>query len=148
MADNAMLLETGPGGPGLGGKRGGAAGWRAPLVRLFPEALRPGLDAIPGCRPRRRTVYVAVQVAVVGLGAGALLLRYAGIPAWDGIYAEDNGVFLDDALIRPWHLFVPYSGYLELGPRVIGQIVASFLPIVDASVAYAIAGALIGGGGG
>src|ERR1700723_413919 len=135
MADNAMLLETGPGGPGLGGKRRtSAAGWRGRLAGLFPEAV------VPGRRPRRRTVYVAVQVFAVCVGAGALLLRYAGIPAWDGTYAEDNGVFLDDALIRPWHLFVPYNGYLELGPRVTGQLIASFLPIVDASVAYAATG--------
>lgn len=138
-----MLLESGSGGPRLGGKRG-AAGWRERLVRLFPAAIRPRPDPVADGRPRRRTVYVAVQVAVVGLGAGALLLRYAGIPAWDGIYAEDNGVFLDDALIRPWHLLVPYSGYLQLGPRVIGQLIASFLPLADASVAYAATGALIG----
>jgi hypothetical protein len=139
MADNAMLLETGPRGPGLGGKiRDGAGGWRERLAGLFPEAI------MPARRPRRPAVHAAVQVAVVCLGAGALLLRYAGIPAWDGTYAEDNGVFLDDALIRPWHLMVPYSGYLEFGPRVIGQFIASFLPLADASVAYAAIGALIG----
>src|ERR1700722_2707860 len=136
MADNAMLLETGPGGPGLGGKRRKSGG--GGLAGLFPEAV------VPGRRPRRGTVYVAVQVFAVCVGAGALLLRYAAIPAWDGTYAEDNGVFLDDALIRPWHLFVPYNGYLELGPRVTGQLIASFLPIVDASAAYAATGALIG----
>ena len=80
---------------------------------------------------------------MVCAATGALLLRVAGVPAWDGTYAEDNGVFLVDGLVRPWHLLVPYSGYLELGPRVIGQFVASFLPIVDASAAYAITGALI-----
>ena len=77
-------------------------------------------------------------------GAVILLLRVGGVPAWDGTYAEDNGVFLVDGLVRPWHLLVPYSGYLELGPRIIGQFVASFLPLVDASAAYAVAGALIG----
>ncbi|MGH3207645.1 MAG: hypothetical protein ACRDNO_07775, partial [Trebonia sp.] len=35
-----------------------------------------------------------------------------------------------------------------LGPRVIGQFIASFLPIVDASAAYAITGALIGAAAG
>jgi hypothetical protein len=39
---------------------------------------------------------------------------------------------------------VPYSGYLELGPRLIGQLIASFLPLAGASAAYAVAGALIG----
>ena len=159
MADNAMLLEAGPRGPRLGGKRrDGAGNWRERLAALFPEAAvseaRVSTATVseakgtPSRRPRRRAVGVAVQVAVVCAAAAVLLLRVAGIPAWDGTYAEDNGVFLVDALVRPWHLLVPYSGYLELGPRVIGQIVASFLPIVDASVAYAITGALIGGAAG
>jgi hypothetical protein len=82
------------------------------------------------------------------VAAAVLLLRVAGIPAWDGTYAEDNGVFFVDGLVRPWHLLVPYSGYLELGPRVIGQSIASFLPIVDASAAYAVTGALIGAAAG
>jgi hypothetical protein len=146
MADNAMLLEAGPRGPRLGGKRrDGAGNWRERLAALFPEAAVSTATVsvakgAPSRRPRRRAVGVAVQVAVVCAAAAVLLLRVAGIPAWDGTYAEDNGVFLVDALVRPWHLLVPYSGYLELGPRVIGQIVASFLPIVDASVAYAITG--------
>ena len=139
MADNAVLLETGPHGPGLGWKRrGGTGGWRERLAALFPEAAVPGAGGAASWRPRRRTVSVAVQVAVVCASAVALLLRVAGVPAWDGTYAEDNGVFLADGLVRPWHLLVPYGGYLELGPRIIGQIVASFLPIADASAAYAI----------
>lgn len=157
MADNATLLEAGPGGPGLGGGRwGSAGGWRAGLATLFPEEPEsavpegPDLAADPetvgtvGWRPRRRTVSVAVQVSVVCAAAAVLLLRVGGVPAWDSTYAEDNGVFLVDGLVRPWHLFIPYSGYLELGPRVIGQFVASFVPIVDASDLYAITGALIG----
>src|SRR5579871_3861098 len=124
-----MLLATGPSDPGLGGKRGGGTvGWRARLAVLFPQAIAPGPGPgpgpgpLPGYRPQRRTVYISLQIVAVCLGAGVLLLRYAGIPAWDGTYAEDKGVFLDDALIRPWHLLVPYSGYLQFGPRVIGQL--------------------------
>ena len=144
MADNAALLEAGPRGPRTGGKRRGGAGeWSERLAALFPQAAGPGAGGAPGRRPGRRWVGVAIQAAVVCAAAGLLLLRVAGIPAWDGTYAEDNGVFLVDGLVRPWHLFVPYSGYLELGPRIIGQLIASFLPIVDASAAYAITGALI-----
>jgi hypothetical protein len=131
MADNAMLLEAGSRGPRLGGKRGdGGRKWRERLAALFPEAdvSKSGVTVASGpeagdapCRRLwRRTVSVAVQVAVVCAAAGALLLRVAGVPAWDGTYAEDNGVFLVDGLVRPWHLLVPYGGYLELGPRVIG----------------------------
>jgi len=103
----------------------------------------PGAGDAASRPPGRRAVSLAVQVAVVCAGAVALLLRVGGVPAWDVTYAEDNGVFLVDGLVRPWHLLIPYSGYLELGPRVIGQFVASFLPIVDASAAYAVTGALI-----
>jgi hypothetical protein len=143
MADNATLLETGPRDPGLGGKRR-AGEWRERLAALFPVAPAPEETAAVGPRPRRRAVSVAVQAAAVCVGAAALLLRVGGIPAWNVTYAEDNGVFLVDGLVRPWHLLVPYSGYLELGPRIIGQLIASFLPIVDASAAYAVTGALIG----
>lgn len=139
MADNATLLETGSPGPGLGGKRrDGAREWRERLALIFPE----------GASGTATPVRVAVQFALVCAGAAALLLRVGGIPAWDVTYAEDNGVFLVDGLVRPWHLLVPYSGYLELGPRLIGQVIASFLPIADASAAYAVTGALIGAASG
>ncbi|MGH3187804.1 MAG: hypothetical protein ACRDOL_11180, partial [Streptosporangiaceae bacterium] len=75
-------------------------------------------------------------------GAAVLLPRIAGVPSWDSLYAEDQGVFLFDALARPWQLFVPYGGYEELVPRLIGQLV-SYLPLVDAAVPYALAGAVI-----
>jgi hypothetical protein len=87
---------------------------------------------------------VAIQAAVLCVAAIALLLRIPKIPAWDSIYAEDNGIFLVGGLTHPWHLFAPYAGYEELGPRLIGQLVASFLPLVYASDGYAVAGALIG----
>lgn len=141
MADNAALLETGARGPDLGGKRrDGARRLRERLILLFPETVTPA--------DRPRAAGIAVQLALVFAGAATLLLRVGGIPAWDVTYAEDNGVFLVDGLVRPWHLLVPYSGYLELGPRLIGQVIASFLPLVDASAAYAVTGALIGAASG
>ncbi len=45
------------------------------------------------------------------VGTVVLLPRIAGVPAWDSIYAEDQGVYLFDALAHPWHLIVPYGGY-------------------------------------
>ena len=53
-------------------------------------------------------------------------------------------MFLVGALQHPWHLLVPYAGYEELGSRLIGQLVASFLPLAYASDGFAVAGALIG----
>ncbi|MDQ2816064.1 MAG: hypothetical protein M3Z75_30540 [Actinomycetota bacterium] len=115
---------------------------RAALVALFPETPEHGT---PQPKPGhgdgvRRAAYVAIQVAAVCAGTVVLLLRLAGVPAWDSVYAEDYGVYLVDALAHPWHLIVPYGGYEELVPRLIGQLV-SYLPLVDVSVPYALAGA-------
>jgi hypothetical protein len=79
-------------------------------------------------------------VAAVCVGTVVLLLRIAGVPAWDSVYAEDQGVFLFDALAHPWHLIVPFGGYEELVPRLVGQLV-SYLPLADVAVPFALAGA-------
>jgi hypothetical protein len=119
---------------------------RAALGVLFPEAPepRPVPESGPGHAdaarsPGRRAVYVAIEVAAVCTGAAVLLPRIAGIPSWDSVYAEDQGVFLFDALARPWHLLVPFGGYEQLMPRLVGQLV-SYLPLADAAVPYALAG--------
>ena len=95
---------------------------RAALVVLFPETPERGTpqpQPEPGhadaARPGgRRAVYVAIEVAAVCTGAAVLLPRIAGVPSWDSVYAEDQGVFLFDALARPWHLLVPFGGYEQL----------------------------------
>jgi hypothetical protein len=79
-------------------------------------------------------------MAAVCIGTVVLLLRIAGVPAWDSVYAEDQGVWLVDALAHPWHLLVPFGGYEEFVPRLVGQLV-SYLPLVDVAVPYALAGA-------
>jgi hypothetical protein len=79
-------------------------------------------------------------VAAVCAGIVVLLLRIGGIPSWDSVYAEDQGVFLVDGLAHPWHLLVPFAGYEQLMPRLLGQLVAE-LPLPDAAVAFAVAGA-------
>jgi hypothetical protein len=120
---------------------------REALGVLFPEAPQPQLapESEPGYADAarsggRRAVYVAIQVAAVCIGTVVLLLRIAGVPAWDSVYAEDEGEWLVDALAHPWHLIVPFGGYEEFMPRLIGQLV-SYLPLVDVAVAYALAGA-------
>ncbi len=50
-----------------------------------------------------------------------------GVPAWDSLYAEDQDVNLFDALARPWHLLVPYGGYGEFVPRLVGQLISATL---------------------
>jgi hypothetical protein len=79
-------------------------------------------------------------VAAVCAGAVVLLLRIAGVPAWDSVYAEDQGVFLFDALAHPWRLLVPFGGYEELIPRLAGQLI-SYLPLADVAVPFALTGA-------
>ena len=123
-------------------------GVRAALVVLFPETPERGTP-----RPRsgpghadaarsagRRAVYVAIQVGAVCIGAVVLLLRIPRIPAWDSLYAEDQGVYLFDALAHPWRLLVPFGGYEELVPRLVGQLI-SYLPLADVAVPFALAGA-------
>jgi hypothetical protein len=125
---------------------GRVRGARAALLVLFPETPGRGPPR-PGPGPAdaagsggRRAVWVAIQVAAVCIGTAVLLLRIARVPAWDSLYAEDQGVFLFDALAHPWHLLVPFGGYEQLVPRLIGQLV-SYLPLADAAVPFALAGA-------
>ena len=128
-----------PGQAGSGAYPPSAAGdgGRTVLADLFPAPAEPA--------PRTglvRWALVLVQVAVVALGALAMLARVGGRPAWDSVWAEDPGVYLPGALAHPWHLLQSYAGYLQLIPRLIGQV-AALLPIRHASVAFAAGGALV-----
>ncbi len=74
-----------------------------------------------------------------------MLARIGGRPAWEAVYAEDPGIYLPWALGHPWHLLESYAGYLQLVPRLIGQV-AALVPIRDASVPFAVGGALVAAG--
>lgn len=113
---------------------------RAALDPLFP--VTPDDEPPRTSRPRRRVLSVAIQIAAVCVAAGLLLLRVTGVPAWNCVYAEDWGVFLIYAWQHPWHLFVPYNGYEQLVPRILGQF-ASMLPVQDVAAFYAVSGTLI-----
>ena len=107
------------------------------LPELFPEPPQP--QAASSGR-----VVVRAFLSAIALAAGAvvLLLRIAGRSPVTTIWAEDRTVFLVQALAGPGHLFASYAGYLQLLPRIIGQLVA-FLPLPDAAAAFAISGAVI-----
>jgi hypothetical protein len=107
------------------------------LTELFPEP--PQRQAAASARIARR-----VLLSVIALVAGAvlLLLRIAEPSPLTTIWAEDRTVFLEQALASPRNLFASYAGYLQLLPRLIAQFV-SFLPLRDASAAFAISGAVI-----
>jgi hypothetical protein len=115
-------------------------GARAVLGDLFPAPAEPAARA-----HLARWALLLVQVAVVALGAVVMLARMGNRPAWESVWAEDPGIYLPGALVHPWHLLQPYGGYLQLVPRLIGQI-AALLPIRHAAVAFAVGGAVIGSG--
>jgi hypothetical protein len=110
------------------------------LAELFPE------PAGPASRARlARWAFPLVQVAVVALGAVVMLARVGGRPAWKSVWAEDPGIYLPQALAHPWHLLQSYGGYLQLVPRVIGQV-AAVVPVRDAAAVFAAGGALVASG--
>ena len=110
------------------------------LAGLFPAAAEP--DRRAGLA---RLAFFLGQVAAVAIGALVMLARVGGRPVWKSAYAEDPGIYLPGALAHPWHLLQSYAGYLQLVPRLIGQV-AALLPIRDASVAFAVGGALVASG--
>jgi len=113
-----------------------AGGLRDALGELFPS--------VPEARARARGARVlsaVVQVAAVGIAAVALLLRIPGRPAWRTIFGEDYFWFLTGAIQHPWH-WSAYAGYVQVLPRFIAQVV-SYLPLTDASLAFALAGVVV-----
>ncbi|HTA09547.1 MAG TPA: hypothetical protein VK836_13595 [Streptosporangiaceae bacterium] len=127
--------QTGPGAhlPSAAERHRG----RAVLAELFPAPAEP--DSHTGLA---RWTFPFVQVAVVAIGALVMLARVGGRPALYRVYAEDPGIYLPQALAHPWDLLQSYGGYLQVVPRLIGQV-AALVPIRDASVAFAVGGALI-----
>src|SRR5215813_1948361 len=107
------------------------------LADLFPAPAEP-----PPRGSLPRWAFVLVQVAVVALGAVVMLARVPGRPAWESVYGEDPRMYLPQALAHPWQLLQAYAGYLQLVPRLIGQV-AALLPLRHASVAFAVGGALV-----
>jgi hypothetical protein len=108
---------------------------------LFPQA-----DSAPApLADVPRWAFLLVQAAALALGTIVLLARISGVPPWHLVYAEDLGIYLPSALAHPWHLLQSYAGYLQLVPRLIAQLV-SLLPIRDAAVGFAVAGAIVASG--
>jgi hypothetical protein len=131
------LRAPGQAGPSTQPPTAAGHSGRAALADLFPSPA--------GTAPRTglaRWALVLLQVVVVALGALVMLARIGGRPAWDSVWAEDTGVYLPQALAHPWHLLQSYAGYLQLVPRLIGQI-AALVPIRHASAVFAAGGALI-----
>jgi hypothetical protein len=113
-----------------------AGGLRDALGELFPSA-----PEAPARARGARVLSAVVQVAAVGIASVAMLLRIPGRPAWRTIFGDDYFKFLTEAIQHPWHWHA-YGGYVQVLPRLIAQVV-SYLPLTDASVAFALTGVVI-----
>lgn len=115
---------------------------RAFLADLFPPAPPPPRSQATKLKPVATGLSVLVRCVLVAAGAGVLLERIPGRPAWNTVYGEDYWEFLVQAIQHPWHLFIPYNGYEQLVPRIVAQF-ARYLPIAEASRLLAVTGAVI-----
>src|SRR5690349_13531817 len=113
-----------------------AGGLRGALGELFPS-----VPEAPTRARGARVLSAVVQVAAVGIASVAMLLRIPGRPAWRTIFGDDYFKFLVEAIQHPWH-WRPYGGYMQVLPRFIAQVV-SYLPLTDASKAFALAGVVV-----
>ena len=109
---------------------------RGALGELFPSA-----PEAPARARGARVLGAVVQVAAVGIASVAMLLRVPGRPAWRTIFGDDYFEFLAGAIQHPWH-WRAYGGYVQVLPRFIAQVV-SYLPLTDASLAFALAGVVV-----
>jgi len=119
------------------------AAWPALFQALFPAPPAPvdlGTDRSGASSAGRWIRAAAINAVVLAVGIVVMLLRIPGRP-WDTIYNEDLTVYLLDGLARPWHLFIVYGGYVQLLPRLVGQL-AAILPLKLAAKVFAVAGAL------
>lgn len=89
---------------------------------------------------------IVLGSAWVGLATVFLLLRQAGAPAVDTIWAEDGEVFLSGAVRRGAlaPLFSPYAGYFNAVPRLAAGLVSPF-PLRLAALPFAVGSAAVGG---
>jgi hypothetical protein len=109
---------------------------RDALGELFPS-----VPEAPARARGARVLGAVVQVAAVGIASVVMLLRVPGRPAWRTIFGDDYFWFLTGAIQHPWH-WSAYGGYVQVLPRFIAQVV-SYLPLADASLAFALAGVVV-----
>jgi len=94
-----------------------------------------------GTRPSRDELLLVAVVAVVLILLQ--LLRQPGIQSWNSIWQEDGGIFLTDALDKPFleTLVTPYNGYLHLIARLIAGVTVIF-PLDDAALLLSLGSAI------
>lgn len=132
------LAEEGSPAPGPAQRLSGPAPQRG-----SPGSLEERLFAVaPASTANKALVCTGYSAATCSV-AGVALLRQAGMPAWDTMWAEDGKVFYSQALYLPFArtLVTPHAGYVQVFPRLVAGIATAFAPR-DASAVMAVAGAL------
>lgn len=106
---------------------------RSRLADLFPPV--PAMAWTPA-----RVVVVA---AIFAVGVAMSLLRQAGVPALDTLWAEDGKEFLADAVADgPFQVLLRPYNYLHLAPRLVA-VIAVALPVGWAAAVFAVLGAAL-----
>jgi hypothetical protein len=93
---------------------------------------------------RARAGAVAASVTWVLAATWLQLMRGPGLRAFDVVWAEDGGVFLNQAMRHSlWHnLITPHAGYLQVVAKLVVQPVAA-LPVSWAAAGLAAGAALV-----
>ncbi|HEX5610222.1 MAG TPA: hypothetical protein VFX45_09035 [Solirubrobacterales bacterium] len=115
------------------------------LLRLRAQLQGALFLPAPAGRSRlSRTEVAVLVVALLGLGTILQMLRIGPSEALDSLWAEDGVIFLQGALGQGfWDAVVqPYSGYLVLVPRLIGEVAAA-VPLRDAAAATSVSAGLV-----
>jgi hypothetical protein len=115
------------------------------LSRLRAQLQETLFAPAPAGRSRLSRAEAAVLViALLGLGTILQLLRVGPSEALDSLWAEDGVIFLQGALGEGfWEAVLhPYSGYLVLVPRLIGEVAAA-VPLREAAAATSVSAGLV-----
>jgi hypothetical protein len=134
--------------PGL--RHGGRGDVLDPIQRGKLQRLRAHLDdsLFPGASraklPLGRVELLAGGLALMALAIVLQLARLGWSTSTNSLWAEDGSVFLHGALTQSfWHaVSSPYSKYLVLVPRLIGEV-AALVPLRDAPAAVSILSAAV-----
>jgi hypothetical protein len=104
-------------------------------VRRASTALNRTLfsDSPEGGTTLGRGEFAVVVVSVVAIGAFLHLLRLGLTTSLNSFWAEDGAVFFGGAQAGE-SIFAPYTNYLVLLPRLIGEV-ATWVPLDDAAAA-------------
>ena len=92
-------------------------------VAVAPAERSDQVRPDPPPSARSRTVLLATLAVL--LATAVQLVRGPGLPVWRGVFGEDGGIFLTQALAsHGWgSLFTPYQGYVQFVPRLLAEAI-------------------------